>query len=221
MIATKRKRKPDTGQSTRARLLVAAARRVSRDGYAATSMRDIATDVGMLAGSIYHHFPSKEDLVAEAYARGVDTVIAAHVAAVDGVDEPWARLEATAAAHLDALLADAPLAALLTLDLARLPADLRARLVAERDRYERRFAAVVRALDLPAGTDRRLVRLMLLGALNFTPTWYRPGGASPRRIAEAFVATLRAGLSDRAPRSAGRRGQSFLMRPARNAASRA
>jgi len=49
----------------------------------------------------------------------------------------------------------------------------------------------VRALALPDAVDRRLWRLQLLGALNWTPTWYRPGGKSPASIACALVAALR------------------------------
>jgi len=47
-------------------------------------------------------------------------------------------------------------------------------------------------LPLPAATDRSLWRLQLLGALNWTPTWYRPGGdKAPADIARAMVAALR------------------------------
>ena len=44
-------------------LLEAAARRFLRDGFAAASMRDIAAEAGMKAGSIYYHFPSKAELL--------------------------------------------------------------------------------------------------------------------------------------------------------------
>jgi hypothetical protein len=60
-------------------------------------------------------------------------------------------------------------------------------LVAERD-------DLVEALPLPAGTGRSDVRLMLLGALNWAPNWYRPGKQSPRGIARGFVNILRSGL---------------------------
>jgi hypothetical protein len=50
----------------------------------------------------------------------------------------------------------------------------------------------LRGDELAAGGDP--VRLMLLGALNWSPHWYRAGGAqSPRAIARQFTALLRQG----------------------------
>jgi hypothetical protein len=40
-------------------------------------------------------------------------------------------------------------------------------------------------------TDRRALKLMLMGALNWAQTWWRPGGDSPRVIARKFVQLLR------------------------------
>ncbi|NQW54798.1 MAG: TetR/AcrR family transcriptional regulator, partial [Rhodospirillales bacterium] len=68
---------------------------------------------------------------------------------------------------------------------------LRRRLVTLRDGYERRFVELVAALPLAPGTDRTLWRLQLLGALNWTPTWYRPEKKSPATIARAVVGSLR------------------------------
>jgi len=154
-------------------------------------MRDIAGKAGMLAGSMYHHFPSKNDLIAAVYAAGVAEIGAAVDAAVARTRTPWARLEAACMAHLESLLADSAHAAVMTADLGRLDRRLRRRLVAMRDGYEKRFARLVAALPLPSGTDRTLWRLQLLGALNWTPTWYRPGGKSPAVIARSFVRALR------------------------------
>ncbi|MDP1752019.1 MAG: TetR/AcrR family transcriptional regulator, partial [Reyranella sp.] len=82
-------------------------------------------------------------------------------------------------------------AAVMTADLSRLDGRLRRRLVVMRDGYEKRFVELVRALPLPDAVDRTLWRLQLLGALNWTPTWYRPGRKSPASIARALVAALR------------------------------
>ena len=59
------------------------------------------------------------------------------------------------------------------------------------DGYERLFIDLVAALPVRRGTDRRSLRLMLLGALNWSQTWYRPGRDDPRAIARSFVALLR------------------------------
>lgn len=176
---------------SRETLMAVSARLFARGGFDATSMRDIAGEAGMLAGSMYYHFPSKNDLIAAVYEEGVAEISAAVDAAVAAADTPWMRLEAACVAHLKALLSDTAHAAVITADLRRLDGRLRRRLIAMRDVYERRFVDLVAALPLEAGTDRTLWRLQLLGALNWTPTWYRPGRKSPAAIARALVAALR------------------------------
>lgn len=176
---------------SRDNLLSVSARLFARGGFEATSMRDIAGEAGMLAGSMYYHFPSKNELIAAVYEAGVAEIGAAVDAAVLRARTPWTRLEAACVAHLESLLADSAHAAVMTADLSRLDARLRRRLVVLRDGYEARFVELVAALPLPGHIDRSLWRLQLLGALNWTPTWYRPGGKSPAAIARALVAALR------------------------------
>lgn len=176
---------------SREKLLAISARRFAKGGFEATSMRDIAGEAGMLAGSMYYHFPSKNELIAAVYESGVAEIGAAVDAAVSRARTPWSRLEAACIAHLDSLLADRAHAAVMTADLSRLDPRLRRRLVLMRDGYEKRFVELAMALPLAAFMDRTLWRLQLLGALNWTPTWYRPGGKSPAAIARALVAALR------------------------------
>lgn len=176
---------------SRDRLLAISARRFAKGGFEATSMRDIAGEAGMLAGSMYYHFPSKNELIAAVYEAGVAEIGAAVDAAVARAHRPWNRLEAACIAHLESLLADRAHAAVMTADLNRLDARLRRRLIAMRDGYEKRFVELVATLPLPPAIDRTLWRLQLLGALNWTPTWYRPGAKSPATIARALVAALR------------------------------
>jgi len=146
----------------------------------------------MLAGSIYYYFPSKEDLFVAVHAEGVRRISEAVDTAVAAAGEPWRRLEAGMAAHLEALLEGGDFAQVVIRDM---PAGVpRAPLVALRDGYEDKFRGLVDALPLPDGTDRGTLRLMLLGALNWTRTWYSPAGDAPARIAEKFIGYLRAAL---------------------------
>ena len=176
---------------SRENLLAISARRFAKGGFEATSMRDIAGEAGMLAGSMYYHFPSKNELIAAVYEAGVAEIGAAVDSGVARSRAPWTRLEAACIAHLESLLADRAHAAVMTADLSRLDTRLRHRLVTMRDGYEKRFVELVKALPLPGAVDRTLWRLQLLGALNWTPTWYRPGGKSPEAIARAVVVALR------------------------------
>lgn len=173
-------------------LLDAAARRFCQQGYGGATMREIAADVGMQPGSLYSHFDTKEALLVAVYVRGVDQICEAVQGALAPHSEPWSRLEAACVAHLEAVLRDD--------DFARVvvrvkPDDVplaRESLIAQRDRYETIWHALVAALPLGRRTDRRALRLLLLGGMNGAQHWYRADGAlTPRNLARQFVALLR------------------------------
>jgi TetR/AcrR family transcriptional regulator, cholesterol catabolism regulator len=174
------------------RLLDEAARLFRMRGFEGTSMRDIARAVGMLPGSLYWHFETKEALLAAVYVKGVRQISGMVQAAVDTQDDPWERLEAACVAHLEAILHDDDYAQVV---IRVRPADapvVQESLVELRNGYEALFTRLVAALPLARGTDRRALRLMLMGAMNWSQTWYRPGGRfNPRSIARKFIALLR------------------------------
>ncbi|MGB8842283.1 MAG: TetR/AcrR family transcriptional regulator [Aliidongia sp.] len=170
-------------ENRRLDIIRAAARLFAAQGYVGTSMRDIARAVGMLPGSLYYHFPSKEVLIEQIFIVGSQTLSAAVEAAVAGLSDPWARLEQACVTHLEAHLSDSRFAAAITAESLKLAPPLRARLVAHLDRYEALFAAMVQALDLPPEIDRSIYRLSLLSTLNAVEFWYRPGGKTPDYIA--------------------------------------
>ena len=172
-------------------LLDAAARHFTAQGFHGASIRDIVRTVDMLPGSLYYHFAAKEDLLAAVYAEGVRRISARVGAAVAGKTDPWARLEAACVAHLEALLEESDYAqVVIRVRPSDVPA-VAAHLVALRDRYERLFVDLVADLPVRRGVDRRSLRLMLLGALNWTQNWYRAGHDDPATIARHFVSLLR------------------------------
>jgi AcrR family transcriptional regulator len=173
-------------------ILDEAARLFRVKGYAAASMRDIATAVDMLPGSLYYHFAAKEDLLVAVYEEGVRLITGKVRAAVSKHAEPWQRLEAAAVAHLEALLKTGDYALVVIRVLPQDVPKASARLVRLRDGYERLFADLVAALPLPPETDRQTFRLLLLGALNWTQHWFHEGGRNtPRGIARNFLRLLR------------------------------
>ncbi len=72
----------------------------------------------------------------------------------------------------------------------------RTRVTRLRDDYEGIFIRLLEDLKLPRGVDLHSLRLMLLGAMNWSFTWYRPGAETPRRIARKFVKYLRISLQE-------------------------
>ncbi len=178
--------------ASRERLLGIAGREFSRKGFARTSMRDIAKAAGIQAGSLYYHFGSKDELFLAAHAAGMAEVMRAIEAALASVRGPWERLEQACAVHVQHLVSGNDLtvwtgAALFLFNSPEMQKELRA----DRDRFEGIYRQLIAALPLPPGIDRGLLRLQLLGALNWTRTWYRAGKRSPGEIARHLVKVLR------------------------------
>ena len=70
-------------QDRRAVILASAAELFARKGVGATTVREIADAVGMLSGSLYHHFESKDAIVGEiltGYLRAIQDRYAAVLA---------------------------------------------------------------------------------------------------------------------------------------------
>lgn len=176
------------------RVLDEAARLFRTRGFEGTSVREIAKAVGMLPGSLYCHFATKEALLVAVYVKGVQQIIEAVQSAVEDVVDPWERLEAACVAHLEAILHDDDYAQVV---VRVRPADVpvaHESLIELRNSYEELFAGLIKDLPLARSTDRRVLRLMLMGAMNWSQTWYRPGGRfNPRAIARKFIALLRQG----------------------------
>ncbi len=175
----------------RQQLLDVAARLFRERGYHVTSMRDIAHEVGMLSGSIYYHFSSKEDLLLAVYEEGLRHIAERVDAAVATRDAPWDRLEAGCTAHLEALLELSDYTQVMIRVLPREGGKVAERLLELRDQYEARFRELIDALALPEAADRRYLRLLLMGGLNWSHVWYHPGGDTPAVIAHRMIDLLR------------------------------
>jgi AcrR family transcriptional regulator len=189
------------GKIRRDQLLTAAARVFSEKGYEGASLKEICAAAGILPGSLYYHFRSKEDLFVTVHAEGfrqlnevVDQAIALH-------GDPWLRYEALCAAHIRQLVVGTGVTLFTGQSLfhTTLEAALRRRLARDRDSYEQRHREMIDALDLPRDVDRTLLRLTILGALNWTRVWYRPGKKTPEQLAHHLVATIVRSLSRPAP----------------------
>jgi len=179
----------------RPQLLDSAARYFCQQGYDAAPMRDIAAAAGMKAGSMYYYFPSKEDLLVAVHEEGIRRITAAVTAAIDDAAGPWVRLEAAMSAHLRALLDGGDYARVVIKSLPNERAPARQRLIALRDEYEALFVRLIDDLPLADTVSRRHLRLLVLGAMNWSQSWYRSDGDDPGAIARAFVEIIRKGDS--------------------------
>ena len=175
-----------TDSPGRTRILEVAAGLFLDHGYEAASLRRIAEDVGIQAASIYHHFESKEDLLATILRRGMAVMDDAFDRAAGWVDDhdadPRTRLAAHVRAHLAALYENGPFTAVHVTTFRTAPDEVRAAIVPVRDAYEARWTDLLHSLvdagHLAADTDVGVARVLLLGGMNATVGRFDPAFGS-------------------------------------------
>lgn len=97
-------RREEHTEATRAALLEAAARAFATQGFAGTSVEDIARGARLTKGALYHHFKDKTALF-EAVLRGIEEGLVARVVEASARHtDPWARVDAGFTAFLEAAL---------------------------------------------------------------------------------------------------------------------
>ena len=161
-------------------ILRAAARLFRERGFADTGMRDIAAAADLSAANLYHYFDGKNALLFYCQERALDRMLLAVEAARHTSSSAAERLQIVFTAHLQTLL-DEIEGATAHLSIDSLPPALRDAIVKKRDRYEQRLRRLV-ADGIKAGElvdmDPAIVTRAMLGAMNWTVTWFRPEGAS-------------------------------------------
>jgi AcrR family transcriptional regulator len=185
------------------KLILDTAARLFRDeGYAAVSLRVLAARCGMKAGSLYYHFASKDEIVAEVLRIGVERVYTEFTREVLACapDAPAAEVFKVAVrAHLRALLELQDYTSANIRIFGQLPPDVRAAHVSLRDEYEQKWVDLLSRFSRPTPHDRerlRLVRLFLIGAMNGTLEWFHPEQTSVDALALQLTDIFLHGLLD-------------------------
>jgi len=111
---------------TRDDILEAAALIISRKGYHATSMQDIADAVNMQKASLYHHINSKQEILAALLDQALDALIECIQAVVDQPLPPEEKLRLAMRVYLKFMLDRRDLAAVLLLEHRSLEPEIRA-----------------------------------------------------------------------------------------------
>jgi AcrR family transcriptional regulator len=149
-------------------------------GYDATSISDLAAELGVTKSAVYHHYASKEALLAAALddaLEGLSSAVEAAATASDG--EPSAvRLRATVEAAVRILAGHLPAVTLLL--RVRGNSDLERSAMERRRHIDERLAALVQQAaeegDLRGDVDPDVISRLIFGMVNSLVDWYRPGG---------------------------------------------
>jgi AcrR family transcriptional regulator len=188
-----------------AAVLSAAVGLFNRKGYDATSIGDLAAELGVTKSAIYHHFASKEDLLRLAMDDALDEltmVVSAAVSDTDGTSA-YERLRGVVRRSVEVLAAHQPAVTLLLRVRGNTPAEVEA--LKRRRWLDDQLAGLVRAAiaegALRDDLSPDLVSRLLFGMVNSLVEWYRPEGTNdPVTVADAVTSIAFDGLAPRTHR---------------------
>lgn len=166
---------------TRDRILLVAARLFRYNGFATTSLREIAKEAGITAGSIYNHFASKEEILDEVLRIGVGDVAIAvrnRVAALPPTATWRERIATAIREHLLNALHQGDFTSANVRLWAHMPPEVKERQRAVRRNYVEYWRDLFRqaqaAGELNPALNIKVVELFVVGAINWTGEWYDP-----------------------------------------------
>ena len=165
----------------RAELLAIAAGLFAERGLRATTVRDIADAAGILSGSLYHHFDSKESMVDEILRGFLDDLFARYREIVARRLSPRATLEAVVVTSFAAIDGHHAAVAIYQAEARRLAEQprfgyIRTRLTEFRKMWQDVLRAGVADGSFRSDLDVELSYRFLRDTVWVGVSWYRPGG---------------------------------------------
>ena len=165
-------------QNTRMLVRKSAERLFARHGYAAVSMRQLASEIGVQVGTIYNYTKDKQTLlfaIMSDHMSELLTALKSHEAKPSPVDELSQFLNF----HLDYHLARRDAVFIAYMELRNLTDDNFTQIEAMRRSYEDALEAILisgKQADVFDIADTRITTLAIIGLLTEVVTWYRPDG---------------------------------------------
>ncbi|MFD8387662.1 TetR/AcrR family transcriptional regulator [Streptomyces sp. NPDC059680] len=203
-MPTKKKPQVTVAAARRGELLGIAAEVFAEHGYNATTVRRIADHAGMLAGSLYYHFDSKESMLEEILRTfldelwdGYDTVLASRLG-------PRETLQALVTESFREIDRHRAAVAIYQKESRQLVAQERFAFLAESQvRFEKAWLGTlergVAEHVFRADLDVRLTYRFVRDTVWVAASWYRPGGGhSPEEIARQYLSMVLDGIAVRA-----------------------
>ncbi|GAC1383258.1 MAG: TetR family transcriptional regulator KstR2 [Marmoricola sp.] len=189
------------GDGRRQELLRIAGELFARRGFRNTTVRDIADAAGILSGSLYHHFDSKESMVDELLDTFQTELFETYDAIVTSDRSPLAKIEAVVRASFDAIDKHHSEVAIFQNEATHLASFERFGYLAERNaRFRDLWSGLLKEAmacgELRADLEVDLVYRFLRDTVWVAVTWYRPGGSlAVTDVADQYLAILLQGIA--------------------------
>ncbi|MGW5777028.1 TetR/AcrR family transcriptional regulator [Streptomyces sp. NPDC003863] len=211
--ASKKKNQVSGGPERRRELLDTAAEVFAAQGYNATTVRKIADAAGMLAGSLYYHFDSKESMLDEILSTFLNELWEGYDAVLDAELGPRETIEALVTESFREIDRHRAAVAIYQKESQHLvDQDRFGYLVDSQRKFEKAWLGTlergVAAGVFRADLDVRLTYRFVRDTVWVAASWYRPGGQhSPEEIARQYLSMVLDGIAVRAPGASGESGE--------------
>ncbi|MDK3071827.1 TetR/AcrR family transcriptional regulator [Sedimentitalea sp. JM2-8] len=175
------------------RILTAAARLFRGRGFDRCTVRELADEVGILSGSLFHHFRSKDDILFAVMEEVIVDMDATLAAALDSAPTTHDELRALIHNQLEFIHGpQADATAVLVYEWNALSPDGQARLLARRNAYFRRWQEVLTKARSEGLTnvDPVVSRQLIHGALVWSANWFDTNGAMTVEELEQAVMSM-------------------------------
>lgn len=189
--------------SRREQLLAIAAEQFATKGFKNTTVRDIAEAAGILSGSLYHHFDSKESMVDEVLRTFQAELFGRYEQILASDADARTKLEQAVEVSFETIDRHPHEVAIFQNEAAHLGAFDRFAYLAERNRESRAVWITlledgVRAGALRAELDVELTYRFIRDTVWVAVAWYRPGGRrSHTEVARQYLTILLDGIAAR------------------------
>lgn len=167
-------------------------------GYEATSLREVAAEVGIKVGSLYNHIDSKEDLLLQVMGSTMDDLMALQDVALASSDDPLYRLLAFVECHIRFHAEHAQAVFIGNTELRSLSEGARAEIVSKRRDYQKLIENLIVAAGEQGEADVLDPRLHAFGIVaqgTHVASWYKPSGQySLKEIVRVYSKIILRGL---------------------------
>lgn len=171
---------PDSPKNIRKELIVAAAAHLFKQkGYAASSVRDIATALHIEAASLYHHIKNKEEILEIICFGMADKFLNAIAEVNDIYFNAEEKLRKAILHHVEIITEDVDKSAVFLREWRSLPAQSLQDFLVLRNQYENEFTRIVEngiEEDVFESVDKKFAVLSILSSVNWINEWYSAEG---------------------------------------------
>ncbi|MGB0835067.1 MAG: TetR/AcrR family transcriptional regulator [Psychrobium sp.] len=166
-------------QSPKGRLLNAAATLFRDRGFDKTTVRDLAKAIGIQSGSLFHHYPNKQEILKQVMQQAIMLNIRRVEMALSLNHTIKDKLLALILCEFQALILDTSAhISVLVFEWRSLSEDNQAIMLKLRDEYEQYWLDVLAQAQQQGmiNIDHHILRRLLNGAINWSLNWYKADG---------------------------------------------